>query len=434
MITARKTADRWHTTSPWLVVVPARLSSTGKRRWRRFETQAAARDYASRLNAAIREHGEAAFRAVNPAEAADAAAARSLLAGSGMSLAQAAALALSIKASSLVASTEPQVHGGTGEATAAIERHEEQTPLALGDAVRMHDEACGHHAPVTRENRRQRLATLFRRNPGLEQRPAGQLTPALLQSAMERAWPASDASFNDCHKHLSALYNWLMRKRLVRDNPVTAIDRRHVREREITALPPEKLRALLRSCRPPTDAERRVAKQCRDAYTRRILTQDSSDCAGYIALCAFAGIRPAEAARIRWGDVNFELGIITVRAGQSKTGGTRHVELHPVLRAWLAHCRPPGAQAEATIAPEKELRWKLRAVRKRAGFGEADPWQDDVLRHSYATYYLAARCGSLEQLQLNMGHSTLHLLRTRYLNMWGVTPEAARVWWSIAPD
>ncbi|MBR1997820.1 MAG: hypothetical protein IJ993_05350 [Akkermansia sp.] len=47
-------------------------------------------------------------------------------------------------------------------------------------------------------------------------------------------------------------------------------------------------------------------------------------------------------ARLRWQDVDFEDSIISIRARNSKTGGARHIELHPTLAAWLHAYRLHG--------------------------------------------------------------------------------------------
>ena len=44
----------------------------------------------------------------------------------------------------------------------------------------------------------------------------------------------------------------------------------------------------------------------------------------------------------------------------------------------------------------------------------------DVLRHTYASYF-AKRFKDLPRLQLNMGHHDLSLLRSRYINMRGIS-------------
>ena len=46
------------------------------------------------------------------------------------------------------------------------------------------------------------------------------------------------------------------------------------------------------------------------------------------------------------------------------------------------------------------------------------PWQPDVLRHTFATHHLAT-FRNYAELQLEMGHRSAELLRTRYVAMEG---------------
>ena len=387
------------------------------------------------------------------AQTAEAQSAQRTLEGSGLSVAQAAALVQQLlqrhgSVANILAlgckgrgEEQPAPPCAAPKAQRAIKAHT-KTPesvvsappsISLRAAIDAVCAAKSHNAPSSVSNRAARFGTLLNRNPRLADTPLARLSSAQIEAALNRAWPDAATAWNDCHKHLTALYNYAIRKGLCERSPMLAIDRRHdVKEREITALPPAALRALFAACRPPT-AEERAAASGQDAYRRRLLVQDCSTCAAYIALCAFAGVRPAECARLRWQDISEDEGVVSVRAAASKTGGTRHIELHPTLAAWLRAQRPPDAAPSALITPQKDLKWRLRCIRRRAGYGDDNPWQDDVLRHSYATYYLKSG-GDLNRLQLNMGHRDTHLLYTRYTNMVGVTRAMAEKWWQILPD
>ena len=52
-------------------------------------------------------------------------------------------------------------------------------------------------------------------------------------------------------------------------------------------------------------------------------------------------------------------------------------------------------------------------------------WVQDVLRHTYASFH-AKRYANLPRLQLNMGHRDLSLLRSRYINMHGISRTEAK--------
>ncbi len=426
-----------HAASPWLVVVPRRLSSTGKRQFHYFATKAAAEVFAKSVRESVRTCGERAT-ALSAQQSADACMALSLLEGSGLNLTQAALLACRVQRPGRTAAT-PQPASATVNAAANMAAAPAQ-PLArrprklhtLASVLREMQAGKSHQSPHTLRSRTGRFNALFRRNAGLAGKAIELISARDIQRALDRAWGNAPTSWNAMLTHLCALFNYAVRKGIVCANPLTALDRKHVVEKEILPLAPATLRALLLACRPPTANELAPAGSI-PLSARQELAMDTSALAPYIAIAAFAGIRPTEATRLTWGDINLEDGCISVRRTASKTGGTRHVEIHPTLHSWLLPLRPAARPPrELIFRPGSPLIRRLRAVRRRAGFGASNPWPEDALRHSYASYYLKDG-GSLERLQLNMGHASSALIYARYCNMRGLTRDMAREWWSMTP-
>lgn len=60
------------------------------------------------------------------------------------------------------------------------------------------------------------------------------------------------------------------------------------------------------------------------------------------------------------------------------------------------------------------------------------PWVQDVLRHTFASYHMK-RYKNLPRLQSQMGHAYLSLLRTRYVNMYGIKKGEAKIFF-VPPD
>lgn len=426
------TRDKYpgHARSPWLVVLPARISPTGRRQYRRFQTRAAAATFAAGIRAHVKDHGEKPVATLPARLAADAAAACALLEGSGLSLCDAVRQLLSTLHTQGVASAPYPPSGGAGvrgQGTSAA-----AAALTLPAILAKVEEAKGHQSVATRRARRGACHTLFRRCPGLEAMPLEQFTPDTIQAALDATWPDSASGWNGGRRQLHALFAYAIKRRLVAmENPCTCLEQKHIKEAEITALHPQDLKKLLAACRPPTPAELAAAPAAPRGAQRRALAMDLTYLRPYVAACAFAGIRPTECTQLRWQDIDLEDAIISVRAGHSKTGGVRHIELHPTLAAWLTASRPPDAEPGALVTPPAALLLNLTALRIRAGL--ADSWQHDVLRHSYATYYLKARLGEITRLQLNMGHRSAQLLYSRYVNMAGTTRQMAEEWWQILP-
>ena len=135
------------------------------------------------------------------------------------------------------------------------------------------------------------------------------------------------------------------------------------------------------------------------------------------AILLYAGIRPREVRRLKWRDIDIAENSITVRSACSKTGGARQVEICPALKVFLGGGHPPEI---SVCPPDWPRRWKR--IRDGAGFGNA--WVQDVLRHTYASYH-AKRFRDLPRLQADMGHRDLSLLRSRYVNMRGISSSDA---------
>ena len=83
--------------------------------------------------------------------------------------------------------------------------------------------------------------------------------------------------------------------------------------------------------------------------------------------------------------------------------------IHPPLARILRHIQK--ADHERICPPNWRRHWA--ALHRAAGFTH---WQPDVLRHTYATHHLAT-FRSYAELQLEMGHRSADLLRTRYVAM-----------------
>lgn len=184
------------------------------------------------------------------------------------------------------------------------------------------------------------------------------------------------------------------------ENPV-----RHLRlpapaEAEIFPLTLPQLRGLLQAARSP----------------------QHRDCMPPLGVMLWGGVRPSEVLRLDWSDIDREERVIVLRPRHSKTGGWRHVSLRPVLAEWLADY---GMQERGPLCPPD---WGRRWKRLRAAAGLV-PWQQDVLRHTFASYHVK-HFRDFAALQSEMGHRSAALLRTRYLSMRGLTTEGARLFWT----
>lgn len=159
---------------------------------------------------------------------------------------------------------------------------------------------------------------------------------------------------------------------------------------------------------------------------RRLLQHLPDDTVPYVVLSAFAGLRPMEVRRLKWQDLNFQTGLITVKSGTAKTKRRRTVPMTENLKAWLR----PLAQAAGPVVELADLtvrQKRLKPARERAGLLH---WPHDCLRHSAATYWLQTE-GDAARVALWLGHSQ-DVLHEHYKGLLA-DPAHAAEWFAILP-
>jgi integrase len=174
------------------------------------------------------------------------------------------------------------------------------------------------------------------------------------------------------------------------------------------------------------------------AEIRKVLVaaqRDEPDIAAYFAIGAFAGVRSdfkdSELPRLLWSDVrltptpDFPHGHIQIRAEIAKKRKRRLIPIQPNLRAWLLpHWRDNGQ----VMPPPKAARTMRDRVFKAAG---VEP-KRNALRHSYATYRLAAT-GDAMLTARELGHPSVELVNSTYAELLTYPDEAAR-YWAATPE
>lgn len=238
-------------------------------------------------------------------------------------------------------------------------------------------------------------------SPELAEKRLRDISPQCCQLALERTF-LTNLQFTKARAVLHSIFSCGLRHGWCNANPVDAIPRPILRETEIEPLPWVDLQNLLRT-----------ASQA-----------DFRSCMPAVGIMLWAGVRPAELLRLNWEDIDWQEKIINLRPRHSKTGGSRHITLHPVLIAWLRQLGGVHALSGRICPPNWVRKW--RALRRAAGITH---WQQDVLRHTYASYHLK-QWHDIPRLQEEMGHRSARLLRTRYLSMKGITRLHAKHFWT----
>lgn len=272
-------------------------------------------------------------------------------------------------------------------------------------------------ALAARRHRRIRTCQDFRyftqrflsRCNGLAKRRLRAIRPDECQRYIETAFDTPRQRYK-ARLILSGVFGTAVKRGWCSENPVAKVEVPMVVEKPVPILSPSEIETLVSTA---------------GAYR-------GGKCLAAVGMMLYAGIRPHEVARLTWEQVDLERGVIFILPQHSKTGGARCVTVHEPLRRLLENI------ADKTDKPICPPGWPRlwREMRQSAGWGASRPWVQDVLRHTFASYYLK-KFRSYEELQCEIGHRDASLLRTRYVDMRGVGDAVA--FWSagdtkILPD
>jgi len=252
------------------------------------------------------------------------------------------------------------------------------------------------HAPMYLADLRKRLARFC---VEFGTRPVAAITVEELDNWLRDldCAPKSRANFR---ANVGVLFSYAERRRMIDSNPILRTSRPKLVDKAPEIFTVDDLQGLL-------DAGRAFAP----------------DVVPMLALGAFAGLRDAEIKRLDWSEIDLRRGFIEVTANKAKTARRRIVRIQPNLAHWLA---PYGAMTGAVVPAN--ARKKLDSVRTAA---KLTRWSNNGLRHSFASYRLAAT-NDAATVAAELGHSTSQMLYSTYREV--VLPEEGERYWKIIPN
>lgn len=225
---------------------------------------------------------------------------------------------------------------------------------------------------------------LITRCPGLATRRLRSITPCECAAYLKQAFD-TPRQRSKAHAILSGIFHTAQQHGWCSANPMRQVEKPRLKESEIRILTRREIQRLMHAA---------------ENYRQGI-------CLPAVALMLYAGLRPHEVTRLSWQDINLTHRCISIQPRHSKTGGARRVTIHRPLLRILRRSISSGR-----ICPPC---WAQHWVQlhRAAGFTR---WQPDVLRHTFASHHLA-HFRNYAVLQLEMGHRSAELLRTRYVSM-----------------
>lgn len=200
-------------------------------------------------------------------------------------------------------------------------------------------------------------------------------------------------------QYLRNFFNWCIENGYITTNPTKGVKIK-IHRMDISIYSPDEVEKVLRLCE--------------EKYPSIL---------GYYCLCVFGGLRPSEAERVEWKDLNFEGKEVFV-THKSKTGFRRFVlKDTDTLWIWLNHIK--SIRPNEPLNPTKSHIGLQREVRKGVGL----KWTQDVLRHSFGTYYYNLT-HDLNRVSYDMGNS-VGVCKKYYVR------EVRKTWndqfWSLRP-
>jgi integrase len=173
----------------------------------------------------------------------------------------------------------------------------------------------------------------------------------------------------------------------------------------------------------------------------------------YFAIGLFAGLRPDnELAGMDWRNIDFAHKTLHVEAASAKTRRERYVDMSANLIDWLQPYRQEAGRIaynrqrfdkvleKAGLIPPREQKgyYELKRAngrsfqQKKYGGRKGDTiWKPDVMRHTFASYHLAAH-NDANKTAAQLGHGTqLDMLFQHYRR--AVRADQAVTFWEIRP-
>lgn len=228
----------------------------------------------------------------------------------------------------------------------------------------------------------------------------------------------STERFNSERQILNNFFNYLIKEKVVKENPATAIEKKKIVRNK-------KAKSLSRVDEAVLDAwirgEHDDQKKDDGKKLKGISLEARQELTTVKTVAMHTGLRAAELTNLTWADVNFDRSIIAVTAkpdwkpkdyeereiplNRATVSALREFKLRGVVMGKYIFCRQDGRKYGRGLGLVMCRAFKL------AGLGSGGLHS---FRHTFATRYLDAG-GNVKDLQVLMGHSDLKTTQ-RYLH------------------
>ena len=235
------------------------------------------------------------------------------------------------------------------------------------------------------------------------------VTPETIDGYLDKRSVSASSKDND-RRAVSRFFSWCMdrRRRWTATNPCRAVKVEQAEKTPPSILTVEQCKGLLEAAQ----------------------ALKNGRLAPYVGVCLFGGLRPFEAARLTWEQVNLKDRELRLEGNQTKTKQPRVVSICDTLAAWLK-------AYEGT--PYYPANWSKDFDKLKAAIGfdgrrgdddkELQPWPEDVLRHTAISHYFR-HTGSYGQTAEQFGNSEA-IIKRHYQGR--VSTEDTKAFYALLP-
>ena len=315
-------------------------------------------------------------------------------------------------------------HGGTIQKAAAFwMKHAKpaKAPVTLDELIKMCIAAKREEGQSERYLKQFKSPTEKFAKAGHGLRMCNEITGEdVLQWLRMNKW--AEKTWNNYRTDLRTLFQWGIEQKYLTINPCDGVLRKKVDDSEVEIMTVDEISKLLHRAAAPRPGA--LKRDDGGKFLPADLEQvDFRDCLVVAVLGFYCGLRPERELGHMEADAIGEE-VVRVRGKTTKSRSSRGIPLSENARAWLKLCPP----LKGRIIP-KNFAKKWKALRQSVGL--FDEWPHDVMRHSYATYWLEEH-GDEKRLQLLMDHKSADMIYKHYKGH--TTPSEAKAFWALLPN
>jgi integrase len=250
--------------------------------------------------------------------------------------------------------------------------------------------------------------------PFLGNRIVAHLDPKEIRQTLHECFE-TPRQFANAYRTIRPAFSFAVQEDLASQNPFDKIAISKVTKAGTQVLSLAQVKKLLNSCSDFT----------KDEQMPKSYQMDCTSALPAFCLMLFAGVRPEETKRLKWSNIHLDDRVIVIDGQISKTRSHRIIPMSENLYHWLKDYEPE--EREISVTPSN---WRIRyaAVRYASGLRKL---QQDILRHSFASYHLASH-SDIRALQEAMGHGSSEMILKHYKAL--IRKPDAIKFWTLQPS